>query len=71
MICSLGIKHAGKPSFAALEFRGLSERNGGYRWLGGSTNLLIAALRIRKHFIRKKSTIHQAPAARLTYGSDK
>jgi hypothetical protein len=31
---------------------------------------LIAALRIRKHFIRKKSTIDQALTARLTYGSD-
>jgi hypothetical protein len=34
--------------------------------IGGSTNLLIAALCIRKHSIRKKSTIDQALTARLT-----
>jgi hypothetical protein len=32
---------------------------------------LIAALCIRKHFIRKKSTIDQALTARPTYGSQR
>jgi hypothetical protein len=48
----------------------IRSESGGYRWLNGSTNLLIAVWCIRKRFIRKKSTTDQALTARLKYGSD-